>query len=218
MKGKKLITAIIGIMLILCTGKFMFAQENLTSNTIEDFEDTKTLIQPVGQWYDSYSPGLEDNGMFINFGIGLGPSGSYNMGIPPISGSIDFKISEELPITLGASLIFSTWSWSSGISSYTVNVTYTNIGIAGRAMYHFNFAENLDTYAGLILGWVIQNASVSYGSGYTSTPSGTYSGNSFFLWGSGIGIRYFFTDSMGIYGELSYSGLQYLSAGLTLKM
>jgi hypothetical protein len=128
------------------------------------------------------------------------------MGIPPISVSVDFKVSETMPITIGATGMFSTWRWTNP----WVDITYSNIGIGARAMYHFNFARNLDTYAGITLGWVFQTVS--------GNALHTVRGNSFFLWGGNIGVRYFFTDSIGVYSELGWSGLQYVSAGLTVKM
>jgi hypothetical protein len=128
------------------------------------------------------------------------------MGIPPISASADFKVVETVPITIGVTAMISTWKWTSD----WVDITYRNIGIGARVMYHFNFARNLDTYTGLTLGWVIQNAS-----GRAYQP---ISGSSFFLWGGNIGLRYFFTDSIGVYSELGWSGLQFVSAGLTVKM
>jgi hypothetical protein len=166
----------------------------------------QATVQPGQTWYNSFAPGFENNRLFINAGIGFGPTGGYNMGIPPISVSVDFKVSEIFPITIGATGMFSTWRWRNPWN----DVTYTNIGVGARAMYHFNFAENLDTYAGLTLGWVIQTAS--------GQALQTVRGNSFFLWGGSIGLRYFFTDSTGVYSELGWSGLQYVSAGLTVKM
>ena len=83
-------------------------------------------------------------------------------------------------------------------------------------MYHFNFARNLDTYTGLTLGWVVQTANVKYDSNWT-TDRRSYNGESFFLWGFNIGARYFFTDTVGAYLELGYSGLQIIGLGVSLK-
>jgi len=169
-------------------------------------------------WFNSFAPGFENNKFFINTGIGLGPTGNYNMGIPPISASIDFKVTDVLPITVGAIVVFNTWNWKSGNPPLDVSVTYRNIGIGARAMYHFNFLENLDIYAGITLGYVIQSASITYGTGYPPGYSASgINSKSFFLWGSNIGARYFFTDLIGVYAEVGYSGLQYLNAGLSLK-
>ena len=172
------------------------------------------------EWYNSYAPGVDTNRVFVNAGIGLGPNGGYSMGIPPISASVDVKLPLDFPITVGAIGTFGTWKYSTSIpaiSNSNTNVTYTNLGIGARGMYHFNFIQNLDTYAGLTLGYVIQTVKATYGTYYDTTPRTGYSGSSFFLWGLNIGARYFFTDMVGAYLELGYSGLQYGGLGVTVK-
>ncbi|MDR3336265.1 MAG: hypothetical protein LBT16_03575 [Treponema sp.] len=150
--------------------------------------------------------------------MGFGIS-SYLMGIPPISVSADFKLPIQLPITIGGTAALSTWGYetSAGIPNSEIKVTYTNIGFGVRGQYHFNFLKNLDAYAGLTLGYVIQTADVKYGSAYGNIGKPAYAGISFFLFGANIGARYFFTKNIGVYAELGYSGLQIASAGLSLK-
>ena len=97
-------------------------------------------------WYNSYAPGIV-NKTFLNVGVGLGNNRGFTMGVPPLQVSLDFKLSTGLPITLGATGMFSTWNYFGS--------SYINTGIGGRSMYHFNFARNLDAYTGLTLGWVI---------------------------------------------------------------
>jgi hypothetical protein len=163
-------------------------------------------------WYDSYAPGIDESKVLINAGVGFGFS-SYSMGIPPISASVDFKLPVKLPITLGPTATFSTWRYS----AYFTDVTYTNIGFGLRGAYHFNFVKNLDTYAGITLGYVIQSATSKYSGPYSNLVGNYSAGNSFFLFGANIGARYFFTKNVGAYVELGYSGLQVASIGLSLK-
>jgi hypothetical protein len=168
-------------------------------------------------WYNSYAQGLQDSKAFINAGIGLGPTRSYKMGIPPITAIADFKVSNTVPITIGAFITVTTWKYSVSYSIYAIDLTYLNIGFGGRGMYHFNFYRNLDVYAGLSLGYVFQSANVIYsGINYDNVP--TFKGEPFFLFGVNSGIRYFFTDRIGIFSELGYSDLQYLNVGLTIKI
>jgi hypothetical protein len=164
------------------------------------------------RWYNSYSPGI-DQKFFINAGVGLGPTGGYDIRLPPLSASVDYRLPIKLPITVGGIFTFTQWKYSySFLGTGTgYDFVWNNIGIGARGMYHFNFLKNLDTYAGLTLGYVIQ-----------TFDGGDYSGNAyegvpFFLWGANVGARYFFTKNIGAYLEAGYSGLQFLSAGLTLK-
>jgi hypothetical protein len=168
-------------------------------------------------WYDSYAPGLQDNKFFFFFFIGFGPTGGYDIGLPPITASVDFKLPIPMPITLGGFAAFTTWKYSVGVPSvYEIDVTYTNIAFGARGMYHFNFLYFFDTYTGLSLGYVLQSATVKT-SGSLGGQAASYDGAPFFLWGLNLGARYFFTDLIGVYLELGYSDLQYAGIGLSFK-
>jgi hypothetical protein len=158
-------------------------------------------------WYDRYAPGIDTSKVFINAGIGLGPTGGYKMGVPPLSISADFKLPVKLPITVGGIFTFAQWKYS--FTPY--DFAWNNIGFGVRGMYHFNLVKNLDTYAGLTLGYVIQTFD---GGNYSGAG---YAGTSFFLFGGNIGLRYFFTNNIGAYLEVGYSGLQFAGLGLSLK-
>jgi hypothetical protein len=171
------------------------------------------------EWYNSYSPSVAKSKMLINAGIGYGFSIRYSLGIPPISASVDFRLPVKVPIMAGAFGAFSTWGYNTGSGDYKIDVTYINIGFGGQLAYHFNFAEKLDVYTGMSLGYVIQTAGIKYGSAYDNGyKPGGYSGVSFLLWGSNVGARFFFTEKLGAYLELGYSGLQVASAGITFKL
>jgi hypothetical protein len=172
-------------------------------------------------WYDSYAEGIEQK-LFVNAGVGLGYS-PYKLGIPPISVSADYKLPIKLPITVGLTGAFrtSTDSYSSG--SQAIDMTYTDIGIGARGAYHFNFVKNFDVYAGVTLGYVIQVYDVKFGSMYDNpiyaATKAAYKdkGASYPLFGFNIGGRYFFTQNIGAYLELGYSGIQLASLGLAVK-
>jgi hypothetical protein len=168
-------------------------------------------------WYDSYAPGVDADKVFINGGIGFGYS-AYAMGVPPISVSADFKLPISFPITVGGVAAVSTWRDSHFSGDYEVDVTYVNIGFGARGMYHFNFLKNLDTYAGLTLGFVAQTVDVKYGSAYGNISKPSYDPEPFFLFGVNLGARYFFTNNIGAYLELGYSGLQIVSLGVSVKI
>ena len=160
---------------------------------------------------NSYAPGLEDNNIFINAGIGFGRTYEYKMSIPPISASVDVKLPIDLPITLGGTVIFTTWNWD----VFTVKARLTAIGFGARGMYHLNLVENLDVYGGVLLGaWLLRSKVESnfLGSSYSDTETDLD-----FLWGINIGARYFFTDTIGAYVEVGYNDLQFVSVGLSLK-
>jgi hypothetical protein len=155
------------------------------------------------KWYNSFASGLENNRVFINVGVGYGPTGGIDMGIPPLSASVDIKISNKVPLSIGPTWIFSTWEYSSPYYDYT----YWNFGIGIRAMYHLNLVKNLDIYAGPVLGYAVRlfGEDLDYELGYV-------------LFGGYTGIRFFFTRVIGVYAEAGYNRLQYVNAGLSLKI
>jgi hypothetical protein len=143
------------------------------------------------------------------------------MEIPPVSASVDFRLPVKVPITAGAFGAFSTWGNNVevvGGEDWTIDITYINIGFGGRAAYHFNFAKKLDAYAGISLGYVIQTIDVKYGKAWDNIRKPDYKGVSFLLYGVNLGGRFFFTERLGAYLELGYSGLQVASAGITFKL
>jgi hypothetical protein len=161
-----------------------------------------------GSWYNSYAPLLRDSkSLLLNFGVGFGFASYGSLSLPPITVGLDYKLPVAAPITIGAAVSLARYSWSLGY-----DIAYTDIGIGLRGDYHFNFGpRKLDTYAGLTLGYVIDIVSSDH-AGYNST------GHSYFLYGFHIGGRYFFSDSVGAYLELGYSGLQLVALGVTFRI
>ena len=158
-------------------------------------------VRTSERWYNSFAPGLRNNKVFLSTGVGYGPLSGWSIGIPPLSLTLDFKLSRRVPLTLGFTGIFSTKTF--------YYLTQYNIGIGGRVMYHFGPVKNLDLYVGPTFGWVIR----FYGGNYYGSSTGGY-----FLWGVSAGMGYFFAGGpFGLYTELGYNGLQFVSAGLVFK-
>jgi hypothetical protein len=173
-------------------------------------------------WYDSYAPGVDSGMVLINAGVGFGILLSgYEMGIPPVSVIADFKLPVAVPITLGPLVAFAseTYSrnWEGSGYKYGYKFTYTHFAIGVRGMYHFNFLKNLDTYAGLSLGYVFSSGQAEYTGDWGIVGKADPENLSYFLFGAAIGTRYFFTNNIGAYFELGYSGLQVIGLGLSLK-
>jgi hypothetical protein len=141
----------------------------------------------------------------VNLGIGLG---SYI----PIEASYEHSLVDGLingdngAIGLGAYL-----GWYSDSESFLGGkMSYSDIVIGARGAFHYQFVDNLDTYAGLMLGYDIASATWK-GEGISPSVSASAVTFSAFL-----GARYSFTPSIGAYAELGY-GIAYLSVGVALK-
>jgi len=183
--------------------------------------------------YFNFSPSVADSWLIINAGIGFGPleASGYKRGIPPLSVSAAFKLPIDLPITVGpiVGLTSQKFSFNAIVpevnpttlvvvnTTYGYEFTYTQFAVGARGMYHFNFLEKMDVYGGLTLGYVFADTNAKY----TGNWSGTIpqpANISYVLWGLNVGARYFFTDSLGAYAELGYSGLQFFSLGVAVKI
>ena len=144
----------------------------------------------------------------INVGVGLGTYFSdkgFSMSVPPISGSFEYGVVDLFDgkgaIGVGGYLSYLLRK-SNGDDSFNVG----DFVIGPRGLFHYQFVDKLDTYAGLMLGYDVvsfnnKNASLS-GSGFYSA---------FF-----IGGRYYFTNAIAVFGELGY-GISPLQLGISFK-
>ena len=174
-----------------------------------------TLVIAGNLYSQQAGSSTRNNMVFINGGVGYGSTRGLNVGIPPLSVSVDIKVADNVPVTVGGIVIFTTWRFTN--INRTIDLTYRNIGIGARGMFHFVMTRRWDLYVGPTLGYTIQSTNVKYGGGYVSGTRPIYSGKPFFLWGANVGARLFFSNNFGLYTELGYNGLQYVSAGLSLK-
>ncbi len=95
---------------------------------------------------------------------------------------------------------------SAQVSTSRSKWKYNKFIIGPRGYLHYSFLNNLDTYAGLMLGLDF----VSWGSGNTD-----YNATDF-AWGLFIGGRYYFTDNLAGMLELGY-GATYANIGIAYK-
>ncbi len=216
-----MITRLLIVCLMISTG--VFAQnkkENKNSSKIEKNEPMSNTFEK-GQ-------------LDINLGIGLlSNRGYYSSGwsiSPPINISIEKGITKN--VSLGAYLGYVRSSYkTSGDYIYKdnnnvwVNAHYNDkhsvtYGIFGfRGAFHFAEyiqVENLDLYAGAMLGYSF--AKYSYSTDNSNGRVNSYSASGY---GGGVfafyaGGRYRFTDRFGVYGEFGY-GLAYGNIGVNFK-
>ncbi|MBL7966610.1 MAG: hypothetical protein JNK09_06380 [Prolixibacteraceae bacterium] len=162
---------------------------------------------------------VEKGEKILNLGVGLGTalySGSgYTGSVPPISGALEVVIKDDLfdgngAIGVGGYLGYAAYKWK--YSGYDYGWKYSNIIVGPRGYLHYNLIEQLDTYAGVMLGYNIVS-SKWYGSG--SSIGDASSGGVIF---SGfIGARYFFNEKVAAMAELG-SGIAYLNLGVAIKL
>lgn len=155
--------------------------------------------------------GLSENTVFtrgtkvIHAGFGfssqLNVSGAGGVQIPPLLFAYEQGIKDELfdnnsSLGIGAILGFST----AGESNY--RRTYMFAGLRGAV--HYQFVENLDTYAGLMIGG-------DYNSGYWGSTSSLLQVSAY------LGSRYYFTEKFGAFLEFGLGMISYGSIGVSMR-
>ncbi len=154
----------------------------------------------------------------LNFGIGIGStwglSGSTTL--PPLSVSFDYALRDDIgPGILGVGGIigYESHKWTATWSGGEYGWKQSRLLIAAMGTYHYELVENLDTYAGIILGFR-SNSYKEIGDypywDYSSTSSGIDGG--FF-----VGGKYFFSDNLGAFAEFGYH-MAWLTLGISLRM
>lgn len=153
----------------------------------------------------------------INLGIGLGNtlySGTYyNRGVPPVSLSYEQAIVDEV-LEKGVIGILGYVGYTSYKYDYLGwGFKYSNIIIGAGGLFHYPLIDKLDTYAGILLGYNIANAT-EFG-----TPTGwDYNASSGGIVFSGfIGGRYYFTNQFAAFAQLGY-GIAYLTIGVSIRL
>ncbi len=165
----------------------------------------------------------------ITLGFGFDPFyshiGSYGYnykktGVGPIILTYERGITELLGIGrigVGGSIgqSFYTSKSYSNFYNYEYIDRTSRTAIFLKVAYHFDFGvDKLDVYAGVGGGGYIYNRKYSSNDPYDNYKysSGSYGG------GPAVfgGVRYYFTDAFGVYGEVGY-GMSAINGGLAFK-
>lgn len=165
---------------------------------------------------------FEKGNSMINLSLGLGSyftSGSgYNTTIPPIEGSYEYMVSENISGGAFVGVYGSKYETNFDLAfNFSSKFSYIYGGVLGN--YHFVNDDKFNAYAGIKLGYT--SASTSTGSNnddyldeLLETIDFTSSG---LLYGVQIGGRYFISEKFAINAELGY-GISVLKIGVTYKI
>jgi len=160
----------------------------------------------------------------INAGIGLGWSYSYfgsSTSLPALNFSYEMGITEIENI--GILSVGGIMGFKRTVYRYPAfppynddKASWTVFFLGGKGAIHLDLFNNeaLDTYGGVIMGI----RSVVYNNTYYEAVGGDpydYGGIAP-LFSGFVGTRYFFTESIAIYGELGY-GVSLFTLGLSMK-
>lgn len=156
----------------------------------------------------------------LAFNVGIGFPNLVGIGtttVPPISISGEYTILSDLinnnngAVSVGGYMGFAASKDSRTSAAGDYGWRHNNFLLGTRGSFHYQFVDNLDTYAGMLIGYNIESVK---GFGQVTGSSANGGG---FLWGMFIGARYFFNDSFGVFTELGY-GVAFINLGVTFKM
>lgn len=149
--------------------------------------------------------------------VGLGV---YNNGIPPIVLSYEYCVADNLingnngSIGVGAEGGYFAIKYG----NKTVNSWLHSGLVGGRASFHYQFVDKLDTYAGLFLGAILTGGSTNtlvVGDQDVKVNNNSDVSASF-GWGVHFGARYYFVPNFAINAELGY-GFSIANLGVTFR-
>ena len=162
---------------------------------------------------------FQKNSDVLNFGIGFGSAlygSGFNMTLPPISvsyekGIVDGLIDGNGSIGVGgyAGIAGSKYSYHGFYHDYTTRYTYFVLG--ARGAFHYHFLNNLDAYAGLMLGFNVVSSTVSGNTPVNySASDGGFTGSFF------VGGRYYFNPQWAAMLEFGY-GVSFVNIGVAYR-
>lgn len=187
--------------------------------------------------FSSFAQGFEKGDVYLNLGIGLidhvGTGYSFplssKIGLPSFNASVDIGIHKW--ITVGPYISYKTRffkggdpTWIDGRVSDRVNESWFYFGARGtfkltpflNEVANTNIPENLDLYAGVIVGANIYHkrtrSAIDGVSDYTLSTTGAHGGL------LAAGARYMFSESFAVYLEVYPFGYtSVLNTGLSFK-
>ena len=172
------------------------------------------LFALPGQAQNTFNKGDKVLNLAIGLGNRLYSGSAYSKITPAISGSFEVGVIDELfdensSLGVGGYVGYTSAEYTYGPG---YGWKYTDIVIGARGLVHYQLVDDLDSYAGAMLGYDIVS-SKTFGTGVFD-GSASASGVDFALF---VGGRYYFTEKIAGLLELGY-GIAYLNLGVAIKL
>ncbi|MDR1725425.1 MAG: hypothetical protein LBR28_03430 [Bacteroidales bacterium] len=169
----------------------------------------------------------------LNVGIGFGDPyggwGSYGWEtkVPAIHASLDYGIIDKifgvdkLSLGVGGLVGFKMKGYDfNGYGSRDYTWTYSTFVIGARGTFHYEINKDFEAYGGAMIGFRYVSFDYDdywedyYYGWYNSEPDNS---DSDFLFDLFVGARYYFTKSIGAFGEVGYANIAYFNLGVSFK-
>jgi hypothetical protein len=160
---------------------------------------------------------FDEGDIVISAGLGVGSTlysyGTYSTSMPLLFASGDYCLREDLGpgnLGIGAIVGYTSFKVDYVLDAYDYRVNTFIFG--ARGTYHFtDLVDNLDLYGGITIGAKIGTDNYNGPSGNTLNTTSGFMPELF------AGARYYFTDNIGVMGELAY-GIYVLKVGISFKL
>lgn len=186
---------------------------------VEEIENESTskdskLIKSANNSSKSISniPLVVTNGdILIGLGVGLLNNLEYEkLTFPSFPMTFEYVLKDDLVGNKLAVGVGGYIGYCSSKETYYDNLKNSKLLFGARSYFHYAFVPNLDSYAGIFLGY--RNESDSFESSvYSKVNTGFFTANLF------IGGRYFFNDRFAGTAELGW-GLSIFTLGMAVKL
>ncbi len=151
-------------------------------------------------------------GLSLNYSYGY--IGSRSLRMPPVNASMEFGIHEF--VTVGPFAAYSSWTYPTRTRSF--------INVGARGSFHFSpllndlldgsIDENqIDFYASMLSGIEFRR----YGASSDEGISGYFDNTRVFL-GPVAGVRFYFSDNIGVFSEVGRGALGAVTVGVSVSM
>lgn len=141
----------------------------------------------------------------------------------PIVLRYEYGLSEKIGfgIAVGYSMMSLSYNYqdynTTGIlTNYTANVKWNSPSVGARMNIHFATKDKLDPYFGVSAGWSGNTLTYTDNNPNASKNNTSISFSPFYF-GLGLGMRYYFTDNIGMYVEFGWDKWALMQAGLSFK-
>jgi opacity protein-like surface antigen len=118
--------------------------------------------------------------------------------------------------TVGAYAGFNSRHHHEDFITYSYRSNFMNFAVMPRATYGLNITDKFEVHAGVMLGVNYQINTWKYDNSFSEDVTHTYVN---FAHGELAGVRYMFTDNIGVEAEFIWTTYQnYFNVGLTIKL
>lgn len=203
---KKLLLSVIGITVLSIS--------NVNAQAVSEGNILIDAYYGFPNLYTSTLKSAYDNSDRKDFKVG---------GLGPLGGRVEYMVADKIGIgaDFGLSSSYVEYSYDDVDAGgnpvvYTDKISTQKIGVMGTFNYHFLDNDQVDAYTMIGAGW--RNRSFTYESTDPDYASETVSGLIPVAFRIGVGMRYFFTDNIGINLGLGFGQGGIINGGLSVKI